>query len=50
MTILRSGGSDKYAENWGSAFGGKKKNTKTTAKKKSTKKTTAKKKTKKSKK
>lgn len=37
MTILRSGTSKKYSENWGSAFGGKTRKTKTaaTAKKKS---------------
>ena len=39
MTILRSGATQKYAENWSKAFGGgKKKSVPVTAKKKSAKK------------
>ena len=50
MTVLHSGSTGKYADNWSKAFGGKKSaNTaskaKTTAKKKSAKKKTTKKKT-----
>ena len=47
MTILRVGATKKYADNWASAFGEKKKATKkkaTTAKKKTTKKKAKKKK------
>ncbi len=47
MTILRSGATEKYSENWAAAFGGKTKKSTTkkttTAKKKTTKKKSKKK-------